>query len=150
MLELLPEGQPWKSQEVQHLLNEEFDAEYHPVYLGKFLKKLGLSRAIPRTKRPSRPENAEEILEERVGDAFDEGTDEPHNKQDGDDKEGWVVDDDICTDSGTVLGFWIHPSCSPGTTHSGCTTSMTRTSLDRWFVTMNQQSASTLSTVRAW
>ena len=64
LLELLRKGQPWKSQEVQHLLNEEFDVEYHPVYLGKFLKKLGLSRAIPRTKRPSRPENAEEILED--------------------------------------------------------------------------------------
>ncbi|WP_435079608.1 IS630 family transposase [Halococcus sp. AFM35] len=106
LLELLRKGQPWKSQEVQHLLNEEFDVEYHPVYLGKFLKKLGLSRAIPRTKRPSRPENAEEILEERVGDAFDEDTDEPHNKQDGDDEEGWVVDDEICTDGGTVLGFF--------------------------------------------
>ncbi|WP_049903557.1 IS630 family transposase [Halococcus agarilyticus] len=106
LLELLREGQPWKSQEVQYLLNEEFDVEYHPVYLGKFLKKLGLSRAIPRTKRPSRPENAEEILEEHVGDAFDEDTDEPHNKQDGDDEEGWVVNDDICTDGGTVLGFF--------------------------------------------
>jgi transposase len=111
LLELLREGQPWKSQEIQYILNEEFEVEYHPVYLGKFLKKLGLSRAIPRTKRPSRPENAKEILEERVGDAFDEDTDEPHNKQDGDDEEGWVVDDDICTDGGTVLGFFdtSHP-----------------------------------------
>jgi transposase len=112
LLELLREGQPWKPQEIQHLLNEEFDVEYHPVYLGRFLRKLGLSYAIPRTKRPSRPENAEEILEERVGDAFDEDKDnEPHNKQDGDDEKGWVVDDDICTDGGTVLGFFdvSHP-----------------------------------------
>ncbi len=64
LLKLLREGQPWKSQEIQHLLNEEFGVEYHLNYLAKFLDNLGLSRAIPRTKRPSRPENAEEILEE--------------------------------------------------------------------------------------
>jgi len=81
LLELLREGQPWKPQEVQHLLNEEFAVEYHPVYLGKFLKKLGPSRVIPRTKRSPRPENAEGILEERVGDAFDEDTDKPHKKR---------------------------------------------------------------------
>ena len=111
LLELLREGQPWKSQEIQHLLNEEFDVEYHPVYLRKSLKKLGLSRAIPRTKRPSRPENAEGILGERVGDAFDEDSAEPHNKHDSDEEEGWVADDDICTDGGTVLGFFdtSHP-----------------------------------------
>jgi transposase len=98
LLELLREGQPWKSQEIQYIFNEEFDVDYHLVYPGKFLKKLGLSRTIPRTKRPSRPENAED-------------SDEPHNKQDGDDEEGWVVDNDICTDGGTVLGFFdtSHP-----------------------------------------
>ena len=61
--------------------------------------------AIPRTKRPLRPDNAEEILDERVENAFDENTMQPHNKREGDDPEGWVVDDDICTDGGTVVGF---------------------------------------------
>ena len=85
--------------------------QFHPVYLSEFLYNLGLSRAIPRTKRPSKPENANEILDERVADAFDENDDEPHNKREGDDEEGWVVDDDICTDGGTVLGFFdtSHP-----------------------------------------
>jgi transposase len=112
LLEQLRDDQPWTSQEIQYLLNEEFDVKYHPVYLGKFLKKLGLSRSIPRTKRPSRPDDAEEIVDERVGDALDnDDTDEPHNKRDGDTEEGWVVDDDICTDGGTVLGFFdaTHP-----------------------------------------
>jgi len=59
LLELLREGQPWKKQEIQHLMNEEFDVEFHPGHLSRVLKKLGLSYAIPRTKRPSRPENAE-------------------------------------------------------------------------------------------
>ena len=111
LLDLLREGQPWKSQEIQHLLNGEFGVEFHPNYLAEFLDNLGLSKAIPRTRRPSQPENAEEILEERVRDAFDEATDEPHNKQEGDDEEGWVVEDNICTDGGTVLEFFdtSHP-----------------------------------------
>jgi len=105
LLEMLRDGQPWKSQEIQHLLTEEFDVEYHPDYLGKFLRELGLSYAKPQPKRPHRPENPEEILDERVGDALDED-DSPHNKQQGDDEEGWVVDDDVCTDGGTVLGLF--------------------------------------------
>ena len=104
-LEMLRDGQPWKSQEIQHLLKEEFDVEYHPEYLGKFLRDLGLSYAKPRPKRPHRPENPEEILDERVSDALDED-DSPHNKQEGDDEEGWTVDHDVCTDGGTVLGLF--------------------------------------------
>ena len=111
LLELLRDGQPWKAQEIHHLLDEEFGVEYHPDYLGTFLRNLGLSYAKPRPKRPSRPTNSYEILEERVDDAFDENTDEPQNKHEGDDEEGWVVDEEICTDGGTVVGFWdaSHP-----------------------------------------
>jgi len=63
LLELLREGQPWRKQEIQHLINEEFGVEFHPVHLTTVLEKLGLPYAIPRTKRPSRPENAEEIVD---------------------------------------------------------------------------------------
>lgn len=106
LLELLCDGQLWKKQEIQHLINEEFDIQFYPVYLSAFLEKLGLSYAISRTKRPSRPENVEEILDERVADAFDEESDDtPHNKRDGDDEEDWVVDEEIRTDGGTGLGF---------------------------------------------
>jgi transposase len=31
LLELLRDGQPWKTQEIQHLLNKEFDVEYGTV-----------------------------------------------------------------------------------------------------------------------
>ena len=105
LLELLREGQPWKSQEIQHLLAEEFGVSYSPNYLGTFLRELGLSYAKPRPKRPYRPDNPEEILDERVADALAEG-DQPHNKRDGDAEDGWVVDDDVCTDGGTVIGFF--------------------------------------------
>jgi transposase len=64
---MLRDGQPWQPQEIQQLINDEFGVEYHPVYLDEFLKDLGLSYAIPLTKRPSRPDNTEEILNERVG-----------------------------------------------------------------------------------
>jgi len=113
LIERLREGQPWKKQEIQHLLNEEFDVEYHPHYLPTFLDKLGLSYAIPRTKRPDRPDNAEEILDERVEYAFDEEAhDQPHNKQEDDkDDEDWDRDEDVRTDGGTVIGFFdlSHP-----------------------------------------
>lgn len=72
LIELLWEGQPWKAQEVYQLMDEEFNIEYHPDYLGRFLRNLRLSYAKPRPKRPSRPESADETLEERVADAFDE------------------------------------------------------------------------------
>lgn len=110
LLELLRESQPWKAQEIHHLLDEEFGVEFHPDYLGSFLRNLGLSYAKPRPRRPSRPDNAEEILNERVDDALEE-TDQPHNKRDGDGEEGWILDDDVRTDGGTVVGFFdvAHP-----------------------------------------
>jgi hypothetical protein len=93
LVEMLRDGQPWKSQEIQHLLAEEFGVEYSPNYLGTFLRNLGLSYAKPRPKRPHQPENPDE-------------DDQPHNKRKGDDGEGWVVEEDVCTDGGTVLGFF--------------------------------------------
>jgi transposase len=113
LVELLREGEPWKKQEIQHLLNTEFDVEYHPNYLPRLLSDLGLSYAIPRTERPDRPETPDKILDERVCNAFDEDeTTEPHNKRTEDDggKE-WIVDDDVCTNGGTVIGFFdiSHP-----------------------------------------
>ena len=112
LIDLLREGQPWKKQEIAHLLDEEFDVEYHSHYLPVFLDDLGLSYAIPRTKRPDRPENAEEILSERVEYAFEEDDDQPHNKREDDEEdEDWERNDDVRIDEGTVLGFFdiSHP-----------------------------------------
>ena len=123
LIERLRDGQPWKSQEIQHLLNQEFDVEYHPNYLADFLHELGLSYSIPRTKRPSRPDNAEEIIDERVVDALDEdetGDAEPHDKQEGDGEGGWELDDDICTDGGTVVGFFDASHPQPWEQLSSC------------------------------
>jgi transposase len=43
LLDLLEQGEPWKKQEIQHLLNEEFDVGFHPNYLPRLLDDLGLS-----------------------------------------------------------------------------------------------------------
>lgn len=114
LLEILRAGQPWKSQEMQHLLNEEFDIEYHPNYLSDFLRNLGLSYSIPRPKRPSRPENAQEILDERLDEALDQTEDdEPYNKRHDDAEGGWTLDDDVRTDGGTLIGFFDVSSPQP-------------------------------------
>lgn len=55
LLELLREDQPWSSREIRQLLKTEFDVEYHPDYLGTFLRELGLSYS---SGRPSRAETA--------------------------------------------------------------------------------------------
>jgi transposase len=108
LLELLRDDQPWKQHEVQHLIEEEFGVEYHPAYLSQLLRSLNLNYSIPRPKRPDRPDNAEEILDERVEAALDAPeTDEPHNKREEDDEdEEWARDDDVCTDGGTIVGFF--------------------------------------------
>lgn len=74
LLALLQEDQPWQLHEIQHLLDEEFDVAYHPDYLGKFLRDLGVSYAKPLPQRLTRPEDAD------------------------DDGGGWVVDEATGTD----------------------------------------------------
>jgi transposase len=71
---LLEKGQPWMTSEITRLIENEFGVEYHPDYLGKFLRDLGLSYAKPRPKRPHRPENPDEILAERLFRALVEET----------------------------------------------------------------------------
>ena len=134
LIELLREDQPWRKQEIQQLLNSEFNVEYHPNYLPTFLDELGLHYAIPRTKRPDRPENAEEILDERVEYAFDEDAhDDPHNKREDDEEdEDWETDDDICTDGGIVVGFFDISHHNHGTIRSECTLLISRILNDRW------------------
>ena len=60
LVELLREGQPWTSREIRNLLNEEFDVEYHPNYLGTFLRNLGLSSTKSRPRRSGSSEKSAE------------------------------------------------------------------------------------------
>jgi len=104
-LDLLAEAEPWTSQEIQQLLDQEFNVEFHPDYLSSFLRSLGLKYAKPRPRRPSRPDDAAEILEDRLDDAVAE-SDTPQNQRETDDSGGWTLDDDVSTDGGTVVGFF--------------------------------------------
>lgn len=60
LVELLRDGQPWASREIRNLLKEEFDVEYHPNYLGTFLRSLGLSSTKSRPKRSHSSEKSAE------------------------------------------------------------------------------------------
>jgi len=52
---------------------EEFGVSYHPEHVSRLLRhKYGMSYAIPRPETPSRPDNAEEILAERLVQALGE------------------------------------------------------------------------------
>lgn len=70
---LLEDGQPWTTTEVVELIENEFDVSYHPGHVSRMLRHTyGMSYAIPRPETPSRPDDAEEILAERLTDALGE------------------------------------------------------------------------------
>lgn len=94
LVEILRAGQPWDSQEIQRLLQEEFGVSYSPNYLGTVLRELGLSYVKSRPKRSHQSENPDEILDEDK---------QQQTNREGDQTGGWVVDDDVCTDGGTAV-----------------------------------------------
>lgn len=98
--ELLEAGQPWTTQEVLHLIEEEFDVTYHPNYIYELLRSYDMHYAKPRPKRPERPEDADEILEDRLDDALE---------SDGE-------DDEPVTDGGYLVGFSTRPGLNQPTT----------------------------------
>ena len=90
---LLEEGQPWTTNDVVQLIEAEFGVSYHPGHVSRLLRHTyGMSYSIPRPETPSRPENAEEILAERLEDALGE-IEADHDEEDTDSE-------------GTVLGFF--------------------------------------------
>lgn len=74
---ILEEGQPWTTGEIKRLIKDEFGVDFHANYLPQLLRSVyKMSYAIPRPETSSRPENAEEILAERLVKALGEETDE--------------------------------------------------------------------------
>lgn len=74
---LLEEGQPWTTREITQLIEGEFGVSYHPGHVQRICRTVySMSYAIPRPETPSRPENAEEILTERLFEALGEESDE--------------------------------------------------------------------------
>ena len=58
----LEADQPWTTQAVFHLIEEEFGVTYHPNYIYELLRSFDMHDAKPRPKRPERPDDTDEIL----------------------------------------------------------------------------------------
>lgn len=96
LCEVLEANQPLTTAHVQRLIEEGFNVSYSQRHVSRLLKKLGMKYAIPRPESPDRPDDADEILEERLEAALEQ------------------LDDDIVTDGGVVVGFldeaWPRPT----------------------------------------
>ena len=79
----LETDQPWRTQEVIHLIEEEYGVTYHPNYIYELLRSFDMHYAEPRPKRPERPDDADEILEDQFDDAFDSEDDDVDPVTDG-------------------------------------------------------------------
>lgn len=101
--ELLENGEPWTTQEIRHLIKEEFSVTYHPNYIHDVLRSLGMHYAKPRPKRPERPDNADEILEYRLETTLDDEDDENNEEE-------------PVADGGYVVGFLTRRGPSRPTT----------------------------------
>jgi transposase len=97
---VLAEYQPWTTTEVKRLIEEAFDVSYSERHISRLLRTFDMTYAVPRPKAPERPDDAEEILDERLQEALDELTADE--------------DDDLVTDGGVVVGFldeaWPQPT----------------------------------------
>ena len=96
LAEVLKRHQPLTTEHVHRLIEDGFDVSYSQRHVSRLLKKLGMRYAIPRPESPDRPDDAEEILEQRFEAALEE------------------LDDDVVTDGGVVVGFldeaWPRPT----------------------------------------
>ena len=88
LCEILEAGQPWTPRAIHALIEERYGVTYDPAHLSRKLRASGMHYAKPRPMDPRSPENADEILVERLGEALDE--------EDGDEQE----------DDTVVLGFF--------------------------------------------
>ena len=72
LCEILKEGQPWTPRAIHTLIEERYGVTYDPAHLSRKLRASGMHYAKPRPMDPRSPENAEEILAERLGEALGE------------------------------------------------------------------------------
>jgi putative transposase len=70
LCEILEAGQPWTPRAIHALIEERYGVTYHPAHLSRKLRGAGMTYAKPRPLDPRRPDNAEEILAERLREAL--------------------------------------------------------------------------------
>jgi transposase len=93
-IRLLVEDAPWTTAEIHELLADEFGVEYSERHLRRKLESYGMKYAKPQPYDYRRPEDAEEILDERLQEALDEV------------EESASDDEEIMTDGGCTVGFF--------------------------------------------
>ena len=79
----LETDQPWTTQDVIHLIEEEFGVRYHPNYIYELLRSFDMHDTEPRPKRPQRPDDADETLEDRLDETLDSKDDDDDPVTDG-------------------------------------------------------------------
>jgi hypothetical protein len=72
LCDILEEGQPWTPRAIHALIEERYGITYDPAHLSRKLRASGMHYAKPRPMDPRSPDDADEILAERLGEALDE------------------------------------------------------------------------------
>ena len=79
----LETDRPSTTQDVRHLIEEEFGVTYHPNYIYELLRSFDMHDAEPRPKRPERPDDADETLVNLLDDVLDPEDDDDDPVTDG-------------------------------------------------------------------
>ena len=79
---VLEDGQPWTPREIHALIEDRYGVTYHPTHLARKLRASGMHYAKPRPMDPRSPDDAEEILAERLIKALGEDTDKDEQEED--------------------------------------------------------------------
>ena len=69
---LLKDGQPWTPQAIHAMIEDRYGVTYHPAHLSRKLRAAGMNYAKPRPMDPRSPDDADEILAERLAQALGE------------------------------------------------------------------------------
>jgi putative transposase len=77
LCERLEAGQPWTPRAIHALIEARYGVTYHPAHLSRKLRTAGMKYAKPRPMDPRRPDDAEEMLAERLGQALGEDDSDP-------------------------------------------------------------------------
>jgi transposase len=97
LVRVLKQHQPLTTEDVQRLIEDAFNVSYTRRHVRRLLRELGMNYSVPRPEEPDRPDDADELLEQRLDDALED-----------------LRDDDLATDGGILVGFldeaWPQPT----------------------------------------
>ncbi|WP_121304581.1 helix-turn-helix domain-containing protein [Haloarcula quadrata] len=74
LCDILEEGQPWTPREIHTLIKNRYGVTYDPAHLSRKLRESGMHYAKPRPMDSWSPDEADEILAERLDQALGEET----------------------------------------------------------------------------